>query len=61
MNNRKRRILHELGFRKSLEENRNKLVSKKIDFNQLNTQFHEGLAEEAKKQNQNAEEVILNE
>lgn len=61
MNNKKRQILHELGFKKALEDNKNKLFSKKIDLSQLASEFQAGLAEEAKKQNQNNQEVIVNE
>lgn len=57
----KKAILHELGFRKALEDNKNKLYSKRIDLSQLASEFQAGLVEEAKKQNQNNQEVIVNE
>jgi hypothetical protein len=56
----KRRILHELGLRKAQEDNI-KPYSDKTDLRRLSSEFQAGLAEEAKKQNQNNQEVIVNE
>lgn len=61
MNNNKRRILHELGLRKAIEDYNKNFRLKKIDFNELNSEFEAGKREEANKQNQKDQEVILNE
>jgi hypothetical protein len=61
MNKAKRMILHELGLKKALEDNKNKLYSQKIDFNELRSEIEAADREEANKQYKNNQEVILNE